>query len=75
MNDGQPLIIDTGASVCITPHRSDFTFYCDSKVKIKDLSKSNTVKGEGFVRWKVRDANGKKVNLNLPGYHMPEAEV
>ena len=41
------LIVDLGASVCITPHREDFTFYCDSKVKIKDLSKSNTVAGEG----------------------------
>ncbi len=74
-NDCQPLIIDTGVSVCITPHWSDFTFYRDSKVKIKDLSKSNTVKGEGFIRWKVRDTNGKIVNLDLPGYHMPAAEV
>ncbi len=75
IDDGQPCIIDTEASVCITPHRRDFTFYHDSKVKIKDLSKSNTVKGEGFIRWKVRDTNGKIVNLDLPGYHMPAAEV
>ncbi len=74
-DDGQLFIIDTGASFCITPHQSDFTFYRDSKVKIEDLSKSNTVKGEGFIRWKVRDTNGKIVNLDLPGYHMPAAEV
>ena len=44
-------------------------------MKIKDLSKSNTVAGEGFVRWKVRDRTGKIVNLDLPGYHIPTAEV
>ncbi len=35
----------------------------------------NTVKGEGFLRWKVFDTNRKTVNLDLPGYHMPAAEV
>ena len=75
INNGLPLIVDTGASVCITPRREDFIFYRDSKVKIKDLSKTNTVAGEGIVRWKVRDKTGKIVNLDLPGYHIPNAEV
>jgi len=44
-------------------------------VKIKDLLKTNTVAGEGIVRWKVRDKTGKIVNLDLPGYHIPNAEV
>ena len=75
ISNGLPLIVDTGASVCITPRREDFIFYRDSKVKIKDLSKTNTVAGEGIVRWKVRDKTGKIVNLDLPGYHIPNAEV
>ena len=75
ITNGIPLIVDTGASVCITPQREDFIFYRNSKVKIKDLSKSNTVAGEGVVRWKVRDRTGKIVNLDLPGYHIPNAEV
>ena len=61
--------------MCITPRRNDFTVYRTSKVKIKDLSKSNTVTGEGFMRWKVRNTSGKIVNLDLPGYHIPMAEV
>ena len=31
--------------------------------------------GEGIIRWKVRDTKGKVVNLDLPGYHIPSAEV
>ena len=72
---GIPLIVDSGASVCITPRREDFIYYRNSKVKIKDLSKTNEVAGEGVVRWKVRDKTGKIVNIDLPGYHIPNAEV
>ena len=75
ITNGLPLIVESGASVCITPRRENFTFYCYSKVKIKNISKSNTVVGKGFVCWKVRDKTGKIVNLNLPGYHIPNAEV
>ncbi len=35
------VIIDTGASVCISPHQTDFVTYGDSAMKIKDLSSSN----------------------------------
>ncbi len=69
------LIIDSGASVCITPHRLDFITYKMSNIKIKDLSSSNTVAGEGLLRWKVEDCAGRIVNLDLPGYHIPGAEV
>ena len=70
-----PLIVDSGASVCISPLREDFIVYRQSNAKIKDLSKSNAVAGEGIVRWKVRDTNGKIVNLDLPAYHIDKAEV
>jgi hypothetical protein len=44
-------------------------------MKIKDLSSSNTVAGEGLMRWKVEDIAGRAVTLELPGYHIPGAEV
>ncbi len=31
--------------------------------------------GEGFIRLKVHDTNGKMVDLDMPGYHVPEAKV
>ena len=70
-----PLVVDTGASVCISPFKSDFATYRPSKVKIKDLSKSNSVAGEGTVTWSVRDTTGKFVSIELPGYHIENAGV
>ena len=70
-----PLILDSGASVCITPCRSDFITYQKSTLKIKDLSSSNKVAGEGMVKWSVTDDNGDVITLELPGYHIPKAEV
>jgi hypothetical protein len=43
------VIIDSGASVCISPNRSDFITYKDSKMKIKDLLSSNKVASEGIL--------------------------
>ena len=61
--------------MCISPRREDFVTYKPSKVKIKDLSKINKVDGEGMIRWKVRDKLGNNIVLELPGYHIPNAEV
>jgi hypothetical protein len=69
------VIIDSGASVCISPNLSDFITYKDSKMKIKDLSSSNKVAGEGILRWKLQDVNGDSVHVELLGYHIPNAEV
>jgi hypothetical protein len=69
------VIVDSGASVCVSPHRSDFLSYKPSNMKIKDLSASNTVNGEGIVRWSFRDVNGFAVSVELHGYHLPSASV
>ncbi len=44
-------------------------------MRIKDLSSSNTVAGEGLVSWHVVDIDGKQVTITLPGFHIPTAEV
>jgi hypothetical protein len=44
-------------------------------MKIKDLSLSNTVAGEGLMRWKDEDLAGRVVNLDLPGCHIPGVKV
>lgn len=69
------LIIDSGASVCITPHRNDFITYQNSSVQIKDLSASTAVAGEGLLEWTLQDSSGTQHTLTLPGYHMPTAKV
>jgi hypothetical protein len=69
------VIIDTGASICILPRRSDFVTYASSKMKIKDLSSSNQVAGEWLIRWSLHDANGTVVTIELMGYHIPNTDV
>ncbi len=44
-------------------------------MKIKDISLSNTVAGEGVMCWKVEDHADRVVNLDLPGYHIAGVEV
>ena len=69
------VIIDTDALVCISPHRSDFISYKESKMKIRDLSSSNTVAGEGIICWSMQDENCNSVHVELLGYNIPTAEV
>ncbi len=70
-----PLIVDTGASVCITPLKSDFDTYRPSTMRINDLSSSNKVAGEGQIKWHVLNNEGKQVTITVPGFHTPTAEV
>jgi hypothetical protein len=69
------LVIDSGASVCISPHQGDFINYGKSNMKIKDLSASNNVAGEGIIRWKLKDTSNSSVTVEVKGYHMPHASV
>lgn len=70
-----PLIVDSGASVCISPNRSDFVTYHPSRMNIKDLSSTNTVAGEGQLAWTILDVLGHEHHIQLPGYHISQAQV
>ena len=47
----------------------------NSNIKIKDLSSSNTVAGEGIVHWNLEDSLGNPVEIEVLGYHIPTDEV
>eukprot|EP00804_Cyclotella_cryptica_P006881 CCRYP_020804-RA/>CCRYP_020804-RA protein AED:0.48 eAED:0.37 QI:0/-1/0/1/-1/1/1/0/621 len=70
-----PLIVDSGASCCISPCKCDFQSYSSSSAQIKDLSGTNTVAGEGLIRWKVLDRHGRPYIIEVKGYHIPKATV
>jgi hypothetical protein len=58
----QPLlIVDLGASVCILPLQLDFVTYKHIKMKTKGLSSSNTVTGEGIIKWNIINSSGATV--------------
>jgi hypothetical protein len=44
-------------------------------MKIRYLSSSNSVAGEGIIRWSMQDEHGDLVNIELLGYHFPNADV
>jgi hypothetical protein len=44
-------------------------------MKIKDLSFSNIVTGEGIIKWKVIDSSGATVTLKMPNFHIPGVDV
>ncbi len=69
------LVIDSGTSVCISPHRDDFIDYGNSNMKINNLSASNNVTGEGIIHWKLIDTSGSSVMIEVKGCHMPHASV
>ena len=48
-----PVIFDTGASIGLTPFRSDFIDYrVLDNVTVKDIARQNKVLGVGTVMWK-----------------------
>ena len=69
------IIVDSGASVCVTPHHSDFVTYQRSSMKLKDLSHTNVVDGEGYIQWKLTTDSDKVVNVRLPAVHISHAKV
>ena len=73
----EPLIVDTGASVCITPYASDFKdgTYRPSSMKIRDLSNITSAAGEGTIQWPVTDESGVTFMLEVPGVHLESATV
>ena len=70
------LIVDSGASTSITPLRSDFITYREcSSMSVRGLTSSNTVDGEGLIKWDVVGTEGQPVSLIVEGCHIPSAGV
>jgi hypothetical protein len=69
------LIVDTEASVYVSPLCLNFIMYKPSIMKIKDLSSLNKVDGDGIIKWNVINKHGHNVTIDVPGYHVPGADV
>ena len=73
-----PIVWDSGASVCVTPDRNDFTLYrttTDIKT-VKGVGGNNsTVVGQGEVEWSICDINGSLRKFVLPAFHIPTCKA
>jgi hypothetical protein len=72
-----PIVIDTGASVSVTPILTDFIrpLRPCATTNLKGLSGSTEVIGEGTVNWLVRDVFGNKRKIRTTAYYVPEASI
>ena len=71
-----PIIIDTGASISISPLRSDFiAIHPPGLTSLNQVNGSTPVEGEGCLNWCIEDIHGKRVCLHTKGYHVPSASI
>ena len=76
-NDGTfPLIWDSGASMCLTSHKSDFVGEIEPwENSVQGISSGLQIKGKGNVCWTLLDVDGKFRRLELPAFYAPEART
>ena len=70
-----PIVIDTGASRSISPHKSDFIKLEKFDMDIGTINASSKVEGTGMVRWKVTDQHGVTSLIETAAYYIPSANI
>jgi hypothetical protein len=70
------LVWDTGASIGLTPFRSNFIDYLPlDGVTVKDIAQANLVLGIGTIMWKLTTTKGHPVFIPTVAYHMPDCDI
>ena len=65
------VIVDTGASLTISPHQSDFVDYQTLSGKVIDgLVAGSEIAGVGTIIWNI-ECEGKMIQLSLRALHVP----
>jgi hypothetical protein len=76
-DDCVPIVIDTGASISVTPVITDLLgpLRPCATANLKGLSGTTEVIGEGTVNWLVRDMFGNKRKIRTTAYYILEASI
>ena len=72
------MIVDSGASVCISHDRRDFVGPITKPgviTKLQGIAKGLKIEGQGHVLWTFHDAHGQLRSLKLPAYYVPSCKV
>jgi hypothetical protein len=77
LSDYLPIIIDSGASISITPVLSDFIGPITPlpRQTVKGLNHVIKIEGIGRVRWRIVDSNGRKAVIETTAYYIPGGDV
>ena len=73
--ENTPLVRDTGASLGLTPYRTNFFDYVEVNILVKDVTKMNYVVGIGTVIYKFQNDKDKDLFLPSIAYHLPTADL
>ena len=75
--DYLPIVIDTGASVTITPNPKDFTDGIQKTplADLKGINGTTEVTGEGIIEWEIFDAEGVVRSIYTRAYYVPTANI
>jgi hypothetical protein len=72
-----PIVIDSGASVTITPILKDFvaSIRPSNLTSLQDISARTNVEGEGTLCWTIRGALGQVRQLRTKAYYVTGAKI
>ena len=75
--DDLPIVIDSGASLTLTPNRSDFIgkLRVPKITELKGLNSNVKVTGVGTVEWTIRDVFGAIRTIRTEAYYVPDASI
>ena len=75
LHKNTPIVLDTGASVSLTPFRDDFVSFSPCNLEITGIGATSPVRGKGIVRWQVYDPNNLCTTIETEAMYMPEANI
>ena len=78
VQDNQPIIIDTGASLAITGNKMDFltnTYYEVNALKLGGMAAGARIEGIGNVAWTFPCDNGDSLAILTKCYYVPSANT
>ena len=70
-----PIVLDTGASVSLTPFKDDFVSFTPCELEINGIGATSPVCGRGIVRWKIYDQHDFCTTIETEAMYMPEANI
>ena len=75
--DDLPIVIDTGASVTLTPSAADFVgpISPSHKSRIRGLNSTTIVADVGTIEWSIQDALGTIRVIRTEAYYVPDASI
>ena len=75
--DDLPIVIDSGATLSLTPNRNDFIgpLRPAPMSELNGLSHTTAVEGVGTVEWTIRDLFGTTRTIRTEAYYVPKATI